>query len=49
LAWRRSHFSGLAPNAFDSRTAISGEIPAFPFTRLLRDWWVTPMRENALR
>jgi hypothetical protein len=34
--------SGLPPNAFDSRTAISGEIPAFPFTRLFSAWRVTP-------
>src|ERR1039458_1216542 len=38
----RTHISGLGPNAFDSRTAISADMPAFSLTRLLTVWRATP-------
>src|ERR1035438_9791418 len=40
-----SQVSGELPKALDSRTAISGEIPLLPDTRLFSVWRVTP---NAL-
>src|SRR3990172_5860418 len=42
-----SHTSGLLPKALESRMAISGEIPAFSFTRLFRVCRVTPRRSAA--
>src|SRR4029434_8841336 len=43
-----SQTSGLLPKALESLMDISGEIPAFPFTRLLSAWRVTPRRLAAL-
>src|SRR5574337_1506710 len=42
-----SHTSGLLPKALDSRMAISGEMPAFSFTRLFRVCRLTPRRAAA--
>src|SRR3989338_1528051 len=46
-ACRRSHVSAPPPKALSSLIAISGEIAALQFTRLLRAWRVTPRARAA--
>src|SRR5579883_3222876 len=43
----RSQASAVLPKALARRTAISGEMPAFSLTRLLRVWRVTPRTRAA--
>ena len=38
----RNHVFRGGTKALDNRTAISGEMPALPFTRLFSAWRVAP-------